>query len=147
MSIWYEGEGEIGRSIDAVRHALDDVGEHFLGVTRRMPGLTSVDLVEQTEDAVTISTNEGVMRRANITKQVDEASLVLEYDEEYDAGSKITTTTHFVDEFTSSGDRVTHHLVMSDVTASGFLGFFYRRFGSSKIGKALMTATKAQLES
>jgi hypothetical protein len=30
---------------------------------------------------------EGVMRRANITKQVDEASLVLEYDEEYDAGS------------------------------------------------------------
>jgi hypothetical protein len=47
----------------------------------------------------------------------------------------------------SSGAGVTHHLVMRDVTAPGVLGFFYRRFGSSKIGNALMTATKAHLES
>jgi hypothetical protein len=35
---------------------------------------------------------------------------------------------------------------MSDVEASGFLGFFYRRFGSSKTGNAFLTAYRAHFE-
>ena len=37
-------------------------------------------------------------------------------------------------------------LVVRDVTAPGLLGFFYRRFGSSKIGKALLAAEKTYFE-
>jgi hypothetical protein len=41
---------------------------------------------------------------------------------------------------------VIHHLAISDVAALGFLGLLYRRFGSSKTGKATMTAYKPQFE-
>ena len=35
---------------------------------------------------------------------------------------------------------------MSDVEAPGFLGFFYQRFGSSKMGNAFLAAYKGHLE-
>jgi len=41
---------------------------------------------------------------------------------------------------------VTYRLVMSDVEAPGFLGFFYRRFGSAKTGNAFLAAHAAHFE-
>ena len=147
MSIWFEGGGEIACSLDRVAQAVDDkIGEHFTGVVSLMPGLTSVDLVEERADGVTIRTNEGLMNRHNIVTRVDDESVTIEFDEEYQAGSKVTVNSHSVHRFATTDHGVTHHLVVRDVTARGILGFFYRKFGSAKMGKALLTAEKTYLE-
>lgn len=111
-----------------------------------MPGLTSVELVVQGNDSVTIRTNEGLMKRTNIARRVEADSVVVNFDEGYEAGSKVTATTHFSEEFTTTDTGVTYRLVMSDVEAPGFFGFFYQKFGSSKTGNAFSTAYKAHLE-
>lgn len=146
MSVWFEGEGSIDCDIAKVERALDDLAGLFVETVRLMPGLVSVDLVDQGSDFVTIRTNEGLMNRTNISKQVDGERLVVEFDEEYAAGSKITTTSHFLEEFAASDTGVTHRLVISDLRASRFLGFLYRTFGRSKTGNAFLSATKTYLE-
>ncbi len=146
MTVWFDGAIEIQCSIEQVQQALGNLGTTYAGVVALMPGLTSVELVEQESDSVTIRTNEGLMKRTNIVQRVEAERIVVEFDEEYEAGSKVTTTSHFVDEFTSDAQGVTHRLVMSDVEASGFLGFFYTRFGNSKTGNAFLAAYKTYLE-
>ena len=49
MSVWFEGSSEIECNIQQVKHALENYGEHYVGVISLMPGLTSVELVEQGE--------------------------------------------------------------------------------------------------
>ena len=146
MSIWFEGSREIDCSIGQVKRALENPGELYVEIVSLMPGLTSVELVEQGSDSVTIRTNEGLMKRTNISKTIEADRVVVEFDERYEAGSKVTTTSHFLDEFTSSDTGVAYRLVMSDVEAPGFLGFFYQRFGSSRMGNAFLTAYKAHFE-
>ncbi len=146
MSVWFEGDNDIDCSMQEVKHALENLGEYFVGVISLMPGMTSVDLEEQGADFVTIRTNEGLMKRTNISKQIEGERVLVEFDEEYEAGSAVTTTSHFSDEFSASDTGVTHRVVMSDVDAPGFLGFFYRTFGSSKTGNAFLTAYKAYFE-
>ena len=146
MSIWFEGSNEIECNIQQVKHALENHGEHYVGVISLMPGLTSVELVEQGSDFVTIRTNEGLMKRTNISKRIEAESVVVEFDEEYQAGSKITTKSHFLDEFTTSDTGVQHRTVISGVEASGLLGFFYRNFGKSNIGKAVLKSYKTYFE-
>ena len=146
MAVWFEGSTEIDCTIQRVQQALDDPGGFYVEVTRLMPGLTSVELVEQGNDSVTIKTNEGLMTRTNISRRIEAESIVVEFDERYEAGSKVTATSHFTDEFTASETGVTHRLVMSDVEAPGLLGFFYRKFGSSKIGNAFLAAHKTHFE-
>jgi hypothetical protein len=70
----------------------------------------------------------------------------MEYDERYEAWSKVTTTAHFLDEFVASGTGVTYRLVITGVEAPGFLGFFYRTLGGSKTGSAFLAAHKAYFE-
>ncbi len=72
--------------------------------------------------------------------------MTVEFDEEYQAGSKVTVTSHFVHEFVAADRGLTHRLVVRDVAAPGFLGFFYRKFGGSKMGTALLAAEKAYFE-
>jgi hypothetical protein len=103
-------------------------------------------LVEQGSDFVTIRTNEGLMKRTNITKRIEAERVVVAFDEEYQAGSKVTTTSHFVDEFTTSEAGVKHRAVISDVEAPGLLRFFYRRFGSSNTGNAFLESYKTYFE-
>ena len=146
MSVWFEGDGEIDCSIGRVKQALESHGELFVGIVSLMPGMTRVELVERGSDSVTISTNEGLMTRTNISKHTEAERVVIEFDEQYEAGSKITTTSHFSDEFTTSGTGVTHRVVMTDVVAPGFLGFFYRTFGSAKTGNAFLSAYQAYFE-
>lgn len=146
MSLWFEGDGEIGCTIQQVADAFEDPSEVFLGVVGLMPGMTSVELVDGQSDSVTIRTNEGLMTRTNISKSVDADRVVVEFDEKYEAGSKVTATSHFVHEFTTSSGGVAHQLVMSDVEAAGVLGFFYRKLGSSKIGNAFLKSYKTYFE-
>ena len=147
MSVWFEGEAEVACSLDQVAEAIDNnIGEYFAGVVRHMPGLTSVDLVEEHANAVIITTNEGLMKRHNILTRAEDDRVTIEFDEEYQAGSKVTVNSHSLHQFVATDHGVTHHLVVRDVAAPGFLGFFYRKFGSSKIGQALLTAEKTYLE-
>ena len=138
MSVWCEGSNEIDCNIQKVKQSFENLGEHYVGVISLMPGLTSVELVEQGSDFVIIRTNEGLMKRTNISKLIEAESMVVEFDEEYQAGSKITTKSHFLDEFSTSGTGVKHRTVMSGVEASGLLGFFYRNLGSSNTGSAFL---------
>ena len=146
MSVWFEGSNEIECSIQQVKHALENQGEHYVGVISFMPGLTSVELVEQGSDFVTIKTNEGLMKRTDISKRVEAESVVVEFDEEYQAGSRVTAKSHYLDEFTTSATGVKHRTVMSDVKAPGLLGFFYRTFGKSSIGNASLKSYKTYFE-
>jgi hypothetical protein len=146
VSVWFEDDGEIDCDIRQVQHALENHGELYVGVISLMPGLTSVKLVDQESGSVTIRTNEGLMKRTNISTRIEADRVVMEFDERYEAGSKVTVTSHFSDRFTTSDSGVIHRLVISDVAAPGFLGFLYRTFGSSKTGKATMTAYKSHFE-
>lgn len=146
MSVWFEGSREIDCDIGQVKRALENPGELYVEIVSLMPGLASVELMEQGNDSVTIRTNEGLMKRTNISKHIEADRVVVNFDERYEAGSKVTTTSHFLDEFTRSETGVVYRLVMSNVEAPGFLGFFYQRFGSSKTGNAFLTAYKAHFE-
>ena len=146
MSIWFEGNSEIECNIQQVKNAFENQGEHYVGVISLMPGMTSVELVEQGSDFVTIKTNEGLMKRTNITKRIEAESVVVEFDEEYQAGSKVTTNSHFLDEFSTIDTGVQHRTVMSGVEASGLLGFFYRKFGKSNTGNAFLASYKTYFE-
>lgn len=146
MSVWFEGEQKISRDLDGLKQAVGNVGEYFTGVVSLMPGLANVELVEQQADAVTIRTNEGLMKRTNISTRTHADRVVVEFDEEYKAGSKVTTNSHFSHQFLADGQGLTHQMVISDVAAPGLLGFFYRKFGSAKMGKAFLAAHKAYLE-
>lgn len=139
-AVWYDGVIELECSIEEVKQSVEDLGRHYVGVVGRMPGMSGVELVEQSDDSVTIKTNEGTMRRTSISTRVDTDSVVIELDEEYVAGSRVTTSSHFRDEFTRAGSGVTLRVVISDVRTRGFLGFLYRTFGRSTMGKAFLAA-------
>lgn len=146
MAIWFEGTGTIDCNIDRVKQSFEDLGEHYVAVVGHMPGMTTVELVEQGDDYVTIRTNEGLMKRANFSVDVDADRVAVEFDEEYDAGSRVTATSHFVEEFNTDQDGVTQHVIVSNVEMEGMLGFLYRKFGSSRMGKAFLNSNKAHLE-
>lgn len=146
MSVWFEGSNEIACDIQHVERAVEDKGELFIGVVRHMPNMADAVLVEQGDDSVIIRTNEGLMTRSNISTKVGPQAVVIEYDEVYEAGKMVTAKAHFMDEFTASGSGVLHHMVISDVEAPGFLGFFYRKFGNSSTGNAFLSAYAGHLE-
>ena len=146
MSVWFEGSSEIECNIQQVKHAIEHLGEFFVGITGLMPGLAGVELVEQGSDFVIIRTNEGLMKRTNISKRIEAESVAVEFDEEYQAGSNITVKSRVSDDFMTSDTGIKHRTIISGVTASGLLGFFYRKFGKSSIGKALLRSYKTYFE-
>ena len=146
MEVWFAGDSEIRCAIQDVKDAVANLGEYYVGVVSLMPGMTRVELIDQGSDFVTIETNEGLMKRSKISSLVDADSVAVEFDEEYQAGSKVTATSHFLHEFSTASSGVTHRLIISDLRASGFLGFFYRRFGSSRMGKAFLNAHRTYFE-
>ncbi len=146
MSIWFEGTGHVDCDLDHLKGSLDDLGEFYVGVVRAMPGITSAELVEQGTDHVVIRTNAGVMRRTNISPHVDDRLVVVEYDEVYEAGARVTMRSHFVDEFIECSEGLMHRVVVSDVDASGILGAMYRRLGRARMGAAFLSSHRAHLE-
>ena len=146
MKVWFDGEGQIACDLEQVERALEDPGKLHVGLVGLMPSLTEVALVEQGPGTVTIRTSEGIMTRSNISHEVGDGSIIVEFDEVYQAGSLVTATSHFRDEFSAIDGGVHHHLVISDLNAPGFVGFFYRSFGSRNIGKAILEANKQYFE-
>lgn len=145
MAPWYDQTQMLACTLPQVKAETDDLSAWFVATTRHMPGLSTVDLVEAGADTVVIRTNEGVMTRTHVHADVSADTVVLRYDEEYVAGSKMTATSRVRDTFTATEAGVSHRLVIEDVEASGVLGFFYRHLGSGNIGDALMEAQRAHL--
>ena len=102
--------------------------------------------MDQGQNFVKIKTNEGLMMRTNISKAIETDSVIVEFDEEYQAGSIGTVKTHYYHEFKSSDPGVEHRTVLSSVEASGILGFFYRSFGKSSTGNAVLNSYKTYFE-
>ncbi len=76
-----------------------------------MPGLTSVEKMEEGSDFVTIRTNEGLMKRTNISRIIENEKLTIEFDEEYQAGRMVNVQSHSKYEFIVSGKSVKHRAV------------------------------------
>lgn len=146
MKKWFEGSGQINCSIDDVAKSIENPGSFFEAVVACMPGISSTELLEQGEDSVIIRTNEGLMKRTNISKRIEPESIVLDFDEEYQAGKMVTAFSHYHDEFLNTENGIRHRTVISDVKAPGLMGFFYQRFGSGNIGKANLMTYKTYLE-
>jgi hypothetical protein len=146
MKVWFEGEGPIACQLSEVAAAYEDLGALYVGLVSRMPGLSEVTLVEQGDDSVVIRTNEGLMTRSNITVQADDASVVVEFDEVYEAGSMVTTRSHYRNTYTTADAGVLDQLVISGVEAPGVLGFLYRSFGHNSIGNAVLASNKGHFE-
>lgn len=142
MSAWFEGSIEISCSMEQLVTSFEDSGQHFHDVVSLMPGITSVELLEQGQDFVKIKTNEGLMTRKNISKISESDRLVVEFDEEYQAGSMGTVKTHYYNEFKTNDELVTYRAILNVVEAPGILGFFYRTFGKSSIGNAVLNSYK-----
>lgn len=140
---WFEGTGIIECTIQELKNAMDKQGSFFKGIVSFMPGLTSVELVEEGNDFVIIKTSEGLMKRTNISKKIEADRIELEFDEEYQAGRMVTATSHFSEEFTMSGNEVSHRVVISNVRAPGILGFFYGKLGGKNIGNAVLKSYQA----
>ncbi len=145
MAVWLEGECEIDCDIERVTASLTDLGAHYAAVVAQMPGMTTVDLVDNRPGLVRIRTNEGLMTRSNITVRGQDESIVVEYDEEYEAGRMIVSS-HHRDDFSASGKGIRYRTVVSDLTATGVLGFFYQRFGRSSMRNAFLLSYRSYLE-
>ncbi len=143
---WFEGTTQIDCDLQSVKASLADLGEHFVGVVRSMPGISEAELLDQGDDFVTIRTNEGLMNRRNIECAVRDDEVVVRFDEVYEA-RKVTGRSHFEDAYTASNSGVRFHCVVSDVQMDGVLGFLYRRFGSRNMGKAFLSSQKTYFES
>lgn len=143
---WFEGSNNLQTELVKVDSALKDIGQYFTALTRLMPGVTDVKLIEQGDDFVSIQTNEGIMKRTNIVVESINSKITIEFDEEYKAGKAITSNSHFLHTFKAEENSVSHHMVISSLKAPGFLGFFYRNFGSRNIGKAFLAAHKNYFE-
>lgn len=126
MSMWFDGTSGIECEFSDMTAALDDPGALFVGVVSRMPGMTTVGFVDQGNDSVSIETNDGSMQRMSFSREIEDQRVVLEFDEEYEAESRVTVASHFRHEFTAPVQGVDHRLVISNVSATGVLRFFLR---------------------
>ena len=145
MKPWFEGSGPVDITLAELKTNLADPAAYYLGVVNRMPGLNSADLVERGPGGITIETDEGLMNRSRIRKEEEPDRVVLECREVYQAGKALTITSFYSEEFRREGDIIVHRLVINGVRAPGFLGFFYRTFGGSAVGKAYMKAARKHL--
>ena len=85
------------------------------------------------------------MKLKNISKNIQENMIVVEFDEEYQAGS-VTTRSHHLEKYNTNGSMINHRLIISNVNASSFLGFFFRVFGKKNIGNAILKSYKTYFE-
>ena len=56
--IWFNESIMIECNIEDVNNSLSDIGEHYKKLLSFYPGMTTIELIEQGNDFVTIKTNE-----------------------------------------------------------------------------------------
>lgn len=143
--IWFHNSTVMDCKIEDINKSLNEIGNHYKELVSVYPGVTSVELIEHGKDYVTIKTNEGIMKRTNISIDRSENKIIIELDEEY-ITSKITTSSHFVEIFEAKNDKVQLSIEINNLIAPGFLGFFLRNFGSKNIGNGFFNSYRKILE-
>lgn len=143
--IWFHNSTMIECKMEDINNSLSNIGNHYKELISVYPGMTSVDLIDQGKDYVTIKTNEGVMERTNISINRSDNKIIVELDEQY-ITSKITTSSHFVEIFEAKSDKIELSIEINNLTAPGFLGFFLRNFGSKNIGNGFLNSYRKSLE-
>ncbi len=144
-TIWYQESTTIDCTLEDVNRSLNDLGEHYTKLINGYPGMTTVELIDQGRDHVTIKTNEGTMKRTNISVNSTEGKIVVEFDEEY-LTSMVTSNSHFTETFQEKDGNTELNIQISNMVAPGFLGFFLRNFGSKNIGSGFLNSYKNMLE-
>ncbi len=143
--IWFQKSITIDCNLEDVNRSFENLGEHYKRLISVYPGVTAVELIDQGNDFVTITTNEGTMKRTNISVNRLESKIIIDLDEEY-ITSALTTNSHIVENFEIKDDKVELQIVISNHKAPGFLGFFLRNFGSKNIGNGFLDSYKKILE-
>ena len=143
--IWFNESTMIECNIEGINNSLSDIGDHYRKLLSVYPGMTTVELIDQGNDFATIKTNEGTMKRTNISVKRSEGKIIIELDEEY-ITSALTTNSHIVEKFEIKDDKVELQIEISNHKAPGFLGFFLRNFGSKNIGNGFLDSYKKILE-
>lgn len=146
-NIWFKDSCKVDCSLHTALNSLNNKGRHYEQVVRLMPGISESNLVNETSDSISIQTNEGLMKRDNIIIEKHDEWVTIEYHEEYIAGKAMTSKSQIKEKFVKDDKGISYLLTISNVKATGFLGFFYRLFGKNSIGKALMNSHKTYLES
>ena len=144
---WFEGSSIIECNIQDIKQASENPGEFHRNVTSFMPGLKSVELLEQGADYVLIKTDEGIMKRTDIKSKIEASRIIIEFHEEYDAGRMVKTNSYHSNEFSICEKGVHLQTIISEVSAPGILGFLYRLFGSNNIGNGILQSYKNYIES
>jgi hypothetical protein len=83
--VWFEDSIQINCNIKKIKDSFKNIGKSFTDITKLMPGINMTKLIQQGGNFVTIKTNEGIMKRKNIFKKIQENTIVIEFDEEYQA--------------------------------------------------------------
>ena len=96
--IWFQKSITIDCNLEDVNKSFENLGEHYKRLISVYPGVTAVELIDQGNDFVTITTNEGTMKRTNISVNRLESKIIIELDEEY-ITSALTTNSHIVENF------------------------------------------------
>jgi hypothetical protein len=143
--IWFLDSTMISCNIKDINKSLNNIGEHNRELVSVYPGITTAEIIEQGIDYVTIKTNEGTMKRTNISVDRSPEKVLIEFDEEY-ITSKITSISHFVEKFVSKNNIIELNIEISNLVAPGFLGFLLRNFGSKNIGKGFLDSYRKILE-
>jgi len=143
--IWFHKSTTIDCKIENINNSLDNLGEHYKKLMSVYPGMTTVELIEQGKDYVIIKTNEGLMKRTNISVLLSEDKTIVDFDEEY-ITSKLTTNSHFVERFDPKNDKTEANIKISNLVAPGFLGFLLRNFGGKSIGQSFLNSYKKVFE-
>jgi hypothetical protein len=137
--IWFQESTMIDSNVESIIKSLSDIGQHYKKLVSVYPGITTAEIIEQGKDYVIIKTNEGTMKRTNISVNTLGGKIVVEFDEEY-ITSKITSNSHFVENFQEKNDSIELNIEISNHVATGFLGFFLRNFGSKNIGNGFLNS-------
>jgi hypothetical protein len=145
-SFWFAGENKIQCEFTKLVSPVIKIGKFYVGVIELMPGMSSVELIDEGSDSVIIKTNEGLMKRSNITLIIEKGKVIIDLDEEYQAGKMLTTRAHFQSLFTVQESDINHRLIISDLQSPGFLGFFNKKFANDRMGKAFLHAHKKYME-
>ena len=58
--IWYQKSTRVVCNIEDISKSLSDIGKHYKELMSVYPGMTTVELIEQGKDYVTIKTSEGL---------------------------------------------------------------------------------------
>jgi hypothetical protein len=143
--IWFQKSSMIDSSVEAINKSLSDIGEQYKKLISVYPGMTTVELIEQGKDFVTIKTNEGTMKRTDISVDRSDNKIQIELNEEY-ITSKVTTSSHVMEKFEVKNGKIELQIKISGLSAPGFLGFFLRNFGGQNIGNGFLDSYKQMLE-